>query len=122
MLSLRVSDRVEATDTHDLANSLATAIVCIRVCPEDSAQKCLQPKLVGSLALFASFVHTVTLDRTGNSHVDAHIESGECIVATAGCQLRLALVLWVDELKHTSIRLLQPLLSHWALVPDGSGC
>lgn len=82
MLSLRVSDWVESSYAHDSSNGIAAAIIGIRIGAQHAAEICFKPKLIGCLALFASFVHAVAFDRTRNRHMDSHVQSGERIVAT----------------------------------------
>lgn len=86
VFGLGAGNWVEAPDTHDLSDCLAASIVGIRVCAENTAEVCFQPKFVGRLSFFAPLVDAVTLYGAGERGVYAHVDAGEGIV-TAGMSI-----------------------------------
>lgn len=81
MLSFRVRHGVEPPHPHNLSDSIASTIVGVRVSAQHAAKICLQPELIGRFSLFAALVNAVTLDRSGERGVHAHIHAGKSIVA-----------------------------------------
>ena len=81
MFSLSISDRIEAPHPHNLANGVATAVISVRIGAQDATKVCLEPEFVSGFTLLASLIDTECLDGTWNRDVNAHIETGEGIVA-----------------------------------------
>jgi len=82
VLSLRVGDGVESPDANNSPNHLARSVISVRIRPQHAAHICFEPELICSLALLATLVDTVAFHRAGKGGMDAHIDSGEGIVAT----------------------------------------
>lgn len=81
MLRLSISDGIEASHTHNLADGVPAPIVGVRVGAQYATEVCLEPEFVGGFALLAPLVHTEGFDGAGNGDVNAHVEAGECIIA-----------------------------------------
>lgn len=81
MLGLGAGNRVESPDTHDLSDGLAASVVGIRVCAENTAEVCFEPKFVGRLSFFAPLVNAVAFYGAREGGVYAHVDAGEGIVA-----------------------------------------
>jgi len=73
VFSLGISDRVEAPNAHDLANSVSAPIIGVRVSAQDATEVCFEPELLGSFTLLASLVNAKGFDGTRNSDMNAHV-------------------------------------------------
>lgn len=86
MLLLCAHDWVKSPHTYYPLDRVSRAIVGVRERSENAAQIRLQPMFFGCLELIPSLIHAVALDSSWYLYLDAHIHSGEGIVAAASHQ------------------------------------
>jgi hypothetical protein len=93
VLCLGICHRVESANPHDLANGVATTIIGIRVCAQNTAKVRFKPQLIRSFALLASVVYAKAVDSTWYCDMDSHVESGEGIVAAGSQSMKQAIIM-----------------------------
>lgn len=81
VLYFSVHDRIKSSDTDYLLDTIPTAIICIRVCPENTTEKGLQPERIRSNSLVATLINAVAFDSARDLDLYAHIQPRKGIVA-----------------------------------------
>lgn len=99
VLCLGVRDRIETPDAYDLLDGIARAVVCVRVCAQNTAEIRLQPMFLGCFQLVAALIDTVALYCARDLHLNTHVQSRKGVIAA--CSISLVL-LHVSEHSFTS--------------------
>jgi len=80
VFSFRVCNGIETAHAHYSPDRISAAVIGIGVSSQNAAKVRLQPQLIRCFLLLSPLVDAITVDRSGNGDMDAHVDPRESVV------------------------------------------